>query len=309
MGLFTRKDPCAICGGKVSGLFVSKVEGQLICKDCYGTVDLPSEAMPLTMDTFLAYRQFREENQQLKNTFQITEKVDFGFFGADFVFDRNHRLFSLSPTLDRTIFNGSAIRSFVISEDGQPLFEGSAQGFRRYESDVPARVWNLAPQIEQYRMQVEMQRNLERMAEEHRRRDPNAPPPPPSSTPSIDLPEPFERFYVEITLEHPYWPSIRADKKGPTFSSFTPDVNDYLREYTEGTARMERLALALKEVAFPNAPEQFIPLGGICEPAPAAPAAAPVDTVEELRRYKELLDQGILTQEEFAAKKRQLLGL
>ena len=40
-----------------------------------------------------------------------------------------------------------------------------------------------------------------------------------------------------------------------------------------------------------------------------APAEKPVDVVAELKRYKELLDSGILTQEEFDAKKKQLLGL
>lgn len=34
-----------------------------------------------------------------------------------------------------------------------------------------------------------------------------------------------------------------------------------------------------------------------------------LDTAEELKKYKELLDSGILTQEEFDAKKKQLLGL
>ena len=32
-------------------------------------------------------------------------------------------------------------------------------------------------------------------------------------------------------------------------------------------------------------------------------------TVEELKQYKSLLDAGVLTEEEFAAKKRQLLGI
>jgi Short C-terminal domain len=50
-------------------------------------------------------------------------------------------------------------------------------------------------------------------------------------------------------------------------------------------------------------------------PASAAPAPAPsaeppkVDVVEELKRFAELRDQGILTEEEFAAKKAQLLDL
>ena len=49
--------------------------------------------------------------------------------------------------------------------------------------------------------------------------------------------------------------------------------------------------------------------------ASAAQTAAPAqaggasNTIEELKQYKSLLDAGVLTEEEFAAKKRQLLGI
>jgi hypothetical protein len=42
--------------------------------------------------------------------------------------------------------------------------------------------------------------------------------------------------------------------------------------------------------------------------APAAPVAAQVDVVDQLKRFAELRDQGILTEEEFAAQKAKLLG-
>lgn len=56
---------------------------------------------------------------------------------------------------------------------------------------------------------------------------------------------------------------------------------------------------------------------GDARPAAAQPAAAQcsaknentLGTAEELKTYKELLDCGVITQEEFDAKKRQLLGL
>ena len=44
------------------------------------------------------------------------------------------------------------------------------------------------------------------------------------------------------------------------------------------------------------------------ELTPAQAGGAP-STVEELKQYKALLDAGVLTEEEFAAKKRQLLGI
>jgi hypothetical protein len=42
-------------------------------------------------------------------------------------------------------------------------------------------------------------------------------------------------------------------------------------------------------------------------PAPPAPPQA-VDVVEQLKKFAELRDQGILTEEEFAAQKAKLLG-
>ena len=54
-------------------------------------------------------------------------------------------------------------------------------------------------------------------------------------------------------------------------------------------------------------------------PVPTAPPAAPVaptsvsaaasNEAEAIRKYKDLLDQGLITQEEYDAKKRQILGL
>jgi hypothetical protein len=47
------------------------------------------------------------------------------------------------------------------------------------------------------------------------------------------------------------------------------------------------------------------------EPAPAAPAAAPPepDYVAELERLSQLRDQGIISNEDFEAKKKQILGI
>lgn len=42
---------------------------------------------------------------------------------------------------------------------------------------------------------------------------------------------------------------------------------------------------------------------------PAQAAAAPVSSADEILKYKQLLDAGAITEEEFAAKKKQLLGV
>ena len=49
--------------------------------------------------------------------------------------------------------------------------------------------------------------------------------------------------------------------------------------------------------------------GPVSGPGPHDPSGAGANVVEELRQYKELLDSGVITEEEFSAKKKQLLGL
>jgi hypothetical protein len=65
--------------------------------------------------------------------------------------------------------------------------------------------------------------------------------------------------------------------------------------------RVARRQSMFEESAPPEAPP----------PAPAQPAAGAgdVDPTEELRNLAELHKQGILTDEEFAAKKKQILGI
>lgn len=47
---------------------------------------------------------------------------------------------------------------------------------------------------------------------------------------------------------------------------------------------------------------------GYQEPPPAAPAAPAADPIEQLKQLGALHEQGILTDEEFAAQKARLLG-
>ena len=129
MGLFTKKDPCAICGGKVKALLPWKVDGQLVCNTCFARVDLPIDMVnKMTMDEFRGYMAFRNENDQLKQQFQTTQKVDLGAFEDKIVFDTVNGLFCMKEDLTSTIFEKKNIKSFVIREDGAPLYEGSAAG-------------------------------------------------------------------------------------------------------------------------------------------------------------------------------------
>lgn len=298
MGLFTKKEPCAICGGKVKGLLPWKIEGQYVCDSCHGVVDVQKDKEDMTMEQFRQYRAFREENQALKDQFTISQKVDFGAFDTKLVFDFDHRLFCMDQHLGKTVFRGGEIKSFVIQEDGAPIFEGGPQGLVRYESVVPGHLTMMAPQLNQILMQKQLEDQL------NVGRDPDHRPAPRF----YDIPEPFKKFQVSIYVDHPYWSLLECDRSGPTFDNDYPDVNDYMNRYQEGYWLMENLAQCLMTVAFPDAPAEGAQQGAQQETQPAAAAPAQ-DAVSQLKQYKQLLDDGVITQADFDAKKKQLMGL
>ena len=302
MGLLGKREPCAICGGKVKGLLPWKIEGNYICDDCHGVIDA-QDGNDFTMEQFLKYRDFREQNHALKEQFTISQTIDFGFFGTKIVFDYEHGLFCMDKNLNKTIFHGSELKSFVISEDGMPLLEGSAKGLERHESNVPKRIDELLPQVNQMLMQRQMQETMERLA--NRNNDNRT-----TYTSSIDIPEPFKKFYIKLYFDHPYWKLIEFERTGPVLIGDLPDLTQYRLEYNEQVQHMEELAEALVRVAFPQAGE--VAKAGAAPAAAAADAAAAqpaADAVSEIKKYKELLDAGIITEEEFAAKKKQLMGI
>jgi len=296
MALFGKKEPCAICGGKVKGLFPWIVEGKYICNDCYGNTDLPMNAFnKMTLDEFRRYREFRTENEKLKESFRTTEVIDLGVFADKIAVDVPHRWICFDKHLGKTIFEGRQIRYFSIREDGAPLFEGSADGLVRHTSSVPQTVSGMMPLINRVRMQRQMEKaNSNRNG---------------AVSDKIDIPDPFEKFIIEIEFDHPYWDVWRVEKDGPKFNDNNPDISDYLRNYNADVDELAKLARALMKIAFSDdraAEEEVVEIFNANK---AAAAAAPVDAVAEIKKYKELLDMGIITKEEFDAKKRQLMGI
>ena len=305
MGLFDKKD-CAICGGKVKGLLPWKVDGQHICNSCYGTAHIQQDILDsMSVEQFKEYMVFREENQKKKDVFTATQRFDLTLFGTKITFDDENNLFCMNADLSTTIFDGSQIESFVIREDRTPLFASTAEGLQEYASFVPDRALALEPMA-------------------HRIRTENAHRGPNDNVPYRDIPEPFQRFAVEIRMKnHPYWQVLTAEMDGPIFDNTNPDVNRYLREYDRDAKQMYNLAIALMDMMerageAPETPapaaEPAVPAEPAPEPVPAAepaPASSFGDTeaILEIKRYKELLDQGIITEEEFAAKKKQIMGI
>jgi len=302
MGLFSKRPPCPICGGKVTGILPWKIEGQYVCKACYGKIDMDSsKEKQLTMQEFREYLQFYDQNQQLKDKFVISETVDFGVFDTKIIFDYESNLFCMSKRPDKTVFEGKHLKSFTIKEDNALLFEGSAAGIRRFESTVSERARAMAPQIARFIMNKSVARTLDRL--DDGKENGSAP------RQYFNIPEPFRSFNVELHLDHPYWTVIRCDMGGPRFSNENPDINDYLHTYQNRIGELEKFVAAFRRVSFPNASEQYVGFGASGMQAAQAGPAASTDVIDEIKKYKTLMDEGIINRQEFEAKKKQLLGI
>jgi len=300
MGLFSKKPPCPICGGKISWFFPSKIEGEYVCSDCYGKIDMESaKVASLTMQGFREYLVYYDQNQFLKNKFVVSARFDFGFFNTKIIFDYQNKLFCLSGEPNKTVFEGKHLKSFTIMEDKAPLIKGSAAGIKRYASTVPERARAMAPQISQYLMNKQLSRTLDMLDDGKENRS--------ISTPNFDLPEPFCKFYVELRFDHPYWTVVDFNMDGPRFNNEYPDVEEYIRSYQSKIEEINRLVTALQTVAFPNAPDKSVGSG----PVQVAEKSANlnIDPIEEIKKYKALMEAGTITPQEFEAKKKQILGI
>lgn len=66
MGLFSKKEPCPVCGGEVKGLFLAKIgDKKTLCKDCSRQIsmnkDLQKQATPEFIQEHLVYREKNAE--------------------------------------------------------------------------------------------------------------------------------------------------------------------------------------------------------------------------------------------------------
>ena len=309
MGLFSNKKKlCPICASPTPRLFPTVVGGAPICKECKRKVNLPDGALDgMSLDDFRRYMSYHQENAALRETFEET----FSWNSVVYM-DVPKKLLRLSGSAEGLVMEADCLKAFRILEDDKVLFESGPEGLRCYENDILVRAEALAPMISQFHILLEQYRQIERL-KEMRKNDPNGSGSS-SSIPYMSRPY-FEHqlihkgFKLELTLEHPWWDGVRFwICPGPKFDETDPSVTDFMRKYDKDAETLHTLAGNLMAMIRPSAPEIAVssgmPAGG------AAARSVPVtDPVEEIQKFKALLDSGVITEEEFSAKKRQLLGI
>ena len=299
MGLFSKKEPCPICGGKIDIFFPRKIEGQLVCDHCYDELDVQEEILnSFTMCDFKDYLSYYEQNQRLREIFHASYTLDYSVIGSDFIFDFDNGLFCTDDQMKKLILSGKDVVSITIREDNAPLFECSSREIKRYQSAVTERALQMAPQLARMASNQRLMKNMERLTRDEDKT--------PRYIPNVDMPEPFKKFHIHMKLEHPYWRDMRFEVSGPIFSDEYPDVNDYIEEYTEQVPNLEAFINAFQKISFAEAETRFV---GNMTANCAQAAAPPSDAIEEIKKYKTLMEEGVISDEEFQSKKRQLLGI
>lgn len=304
MGLFSsNKKLCPVCREPTPKLFPTKVDGMPICKECSRKVDLPQGVLDqMSIDDFFDYLNCYEENQMWRDIFSETYSHFFGFTSGHFSEDENNRLFRLRSDKNAFALQASQLKSFRILEDTEVLFESAGNVLRYYNSTVPQRLNEMVPLISQFVLQ---RREYELLEERAKREGTTLQ----YSRPYFEMPVPFRHYYVELVLDHPYWQGHSWEMSAPGLDRNSPNIDFYLDTYERQTKGLYELARHLMDLICPGAPE-------VCGNDEAAVSRQPVqqivvqeDVTEQLKKFKALLDAGILTEEEFTAKKRQLLGI
>lgn len=307
MGLFTNKKKlCPICDSPTPRLFPTVVDGMPICKECKKKIHLPDGALDsMPLDDFRQYMAFHQKNQPLRDSFAETFS-----WGPVIHMDTGKKLFRLGDNAQGLVMEAVCLKGFRILEDDKVLFESSPDGVKCYQTDTLSRAEAMEPVVAQFNMQREQYDRMEEMKERMTKENKDS-----SSSfsymsrPSFDTQLIKKGFTLEVTLEHPYWDGEhRMIERGPQFDNTYPSVSDFMRKYQQETEVLHTLAVNLMAYIHPDAPE--IPVSAGTAADSAASRSLPVsDPVVEIQRYKALLDSGVLTEEEFAAKKRQILGI
>ena len=315
MGLFSNnKKLCPICGSPTPRFLATKFENEAICKDCDNKIDLPDGVQgKMTLADFRQYIARYDENAALRSSFSKTFQISYGFLSGSLQVDEAHGLFRLKDNDRSWAFPAAALKGFRILEDTSPIYESGAGVLRCHESIVPARMNEIAPLIAQFQLQrqeYEHIQTLERMRhlndDEDARREWERESE--RNRPEFEMDPPIKNFHVELTLEHPYWHSFHEKLDAPEFDRENPSAERYMKDYQEKAEQLHALALKLMRFIDPAAREEYP--GAKAAPAQqVAQPAAPANAIEEIQKYKALMDAGILTEEEFTAKKRQLLGI
>jgi len=285
MGLFSNKNkPCPICGEATPRLFSFKVEGSPLCGDCDNAISM-EEALKkdLTIDTLREHLEYRKQNAALLESLALSNELNFNdalFLKQRLCIDAGQGLWYIADGENPPIFRMDELQSFCLKEDERVVIQVDKNGYQTYPSVVDSFIKQFGGIVGGLYSFTHTLNHLNGNQDKD------------NNEPKINAP--INNFYLEFTLNNKYWQKLRRNFGAPGL--INNDIPAFLQGYAKARAIVE---VASQEMLcfFPQAP-----VAGQTE-------SSVDDLADNLKKFKDLLDAGIITQSEFDQKKKQLLEL
>lgn len=325
MGLFSNnKKLCPVCGNATPRLLATKIEGTPICSDCADKIDMRAERRNnLTLDEFESYLAFFEGNAPLKAQFREDYKKTAGFFSSKaFLCDYEHKLFKLSTQNNAIVYEPQHFVKLTVTQDERTVIELTKDNLRIYDTGVEAAIEAQQPAIDQYNALHNLTGNIRRMALERDRREGRIDDTTyrnelrdlnydvSNDTPDFDCPVPFNKWHISVEVDHPWGEGVSDSDGQVWFDNKKPSVYETIDKYRNSLAQYKELAMAFCKACCPDCK---IVEDGVTAVNPTTGTAAAGSlsngAMDDIMKYKSLLDSGVITQEEFDVKKKELLNL
>ncbi|HWP50447.1 MAG TPA: SHOCT domain-containing protein [Clostridia bacterium] len=287
MGLFkSDKNPCPICGGPTPRIFPFKIDGQPLCKDCDNTISMEDQLKKtLTLALLKEHLEYRKQNAEQHKTFLQTRVLNFNdaiFLKQKICVDDEHGLWYLESGENSPIFRMDELVSFCLKEDNHIVIKLDKSGYKTYPSAVDGF-------MNQYGGFVgglfAFSGTINRISGKE---DKNKP----------QIQAPIDNFNLEFAVNNRYWQVLHGSFSAPDL--LNNDIPEFIKRYTCARSILDTASQELLSF-FPQASTQGA--------AGESRAGKTTELAEDLKKFKDLLDMGIITQAEFDAKKGQLLGL
>lgn len=304
MGLFGGKT-CCICGGKAGLLTREKLkDGSYVCGDCSMKVSdqlKGDDYRRLSKSMFEKCLKEAPENdrkyrEEFKETFTIY--AGSGTSHKAFAADETHGWWACPEYARPIVFNFSDVQSWSVRMNTAPDSDD--------DKDKDQGLLDMFAEFAQSSYFASMRAN-----------HPELPTCPPgrhvtSMDVYISVSNPYVRDAV-IDIWEPGWFTNDHENMQNAYSAAIQIIEYLQRVKGQGSAAGmpygSQYGNAYHNAAPVNNGGSYQRAGQAAPQMNAAPQQAAADPTAELRKFKGLLDDGIISQEEFDAKKRQLLGI
>ncbi|MPM78675.1 hypothetical protein SDC9_125686 [bioreactor metagenome] len=241
----------------------------------------------MTLTALREHLAYRKQNAELHKTFSQSRVLDFNnalFLKQRLCIDDTQGLWYVEDGENPPIFRIDELVSFRFKEDEMVVIQVDRNGRKTNPSVVDSF-------MKQYGGFVG---GLYTFSNAINRLNPNKDKD--NSEPKICAP--VNNFHLEFTVTNQYWKVLRRSFGAPGIVD--NNIAGFMQNYAQARAIVEAASEELLSL-FPGAAAQG---------AAGGSGGSNASTIaDNLKKFKELLDGGIITQEEFNAKKKQLLGI